>query len=42
MVINSIHDLTKIGSVLKKDFKEPTLFDLEDIQDCDNSKKFLN
>jgi len=33
MQINSLKDLTKVGSVLNKDFREPSIFDLEDIQD---------
>ncbi|RNA15524.1 dnaJ -like protein [Brachionus plicatilis] len=30
--INSIKDLTKVGSVLSKDLREPSIFDLEDLQ----------
>lgn len=31
--INSLKDLTKVGSVLFKDYKEPSIFDLEDLQE---------
>lgn len=30
--INSLKDLTKVGSVLSKDYREPSIFDLEDLQ----------
>lgn len=30
--INGIKDLTKVGSVLSKDYREPSIFDLEDLQ----------
>jgi len=30
--INSLKDLTKVGSVLNKDFSEPSIFDLDDLQ----------
>jgi hypothetical protein len=30
--INSLKELTKVGSVLKKDFEEPSIFDLDDLQ----------
>ena len=30
--INSLKDLTKVGSVLNKDFHEPSIFDLDDLQ----------
>ena len=30
--INSLKELTKVGSVLNKDFNEPSIFDLEDLQ----------
>ena len=32
MKINSLKDLTRVGSVLNKDNHEPSLFDLEDLQ----------
>ena len=32
MKINSLRDLTKVGSVLNKDYREPSVFDLEDLQ----------
>ncbi len=31
--INSLKELTKVGSVLFKDYKEPSIFDLEDLQE---------
>ena len=31
--INSLKDLTKVGTVLFKDYREPSLFDLEDLQE---------
>ncbi len=31
--INSLKDLTKVGSVLNKDLRDPSLFDLEDLQE---------
>lgn len=30
--LNGLNDLTKVGSVLSKDFREPSIFDLEEIQ----------
>ena len=30
--INSLKELTKVGSVLNKDFNEPSIFDLDDLQ----------
>jgi hypothetical protein len=39
MQINSLSNLTKVGSVLFKDFKEPSIFDLEDLQEP--PKEFL-
>ncbi|CAF0926373.1 unnamed protein product, partial [Brachionus calyciflorus] len=38
--INSIKDLTKVGSVLSKDYREPSIFDLEDLQSPPNMNSF--
>jgi hypothetical protein len=32
--------MTKVGSVLPKDMKDPSLYELEEIQDTENSEKF--
>ncbi len=34
--INGIGDLTEVGSVLVKDYMEPSVFDLEDLNDEDD------
>ncbi len=31
--INSLKELTKVGSVLNKDYSEPSVYDLDDLQD---------
>ena len=31
--INSLRDLTRVGSVLTKDYSEPSIFDLDDLQE---------
>ena len=38
ILINNVNDLTKVGTALQKDYKDPSLFDLEDVQDYDNRK----
>lgn len=35
IILNGIFDLTKVGTALQKDYKDPSLFDLEDIQEYD-------
>lgn len=37
--VNSLKDLTRVGSVLTKDYLEPSVFDLEDIQTFDNNNR---
>ena len=32
IAINSLNELTRVGSVLSKDFSEPSVFDLEELQ----------
>ena len=39
-MINNINDLTKVGTALQKDYKDPSLFDLEDVQDAHNTPHF--
>lgn len=38
--INGIKELTKVGSVLSKDYREPSIFDLEDLQSPPNMASF--
>lgn len=45
--VNAIKDLTKVGSVLSKDLREPSIYDLEDLQsppklDSKNFSKLRN
>ena len=41
ILINNINDLTKVGTALQKDYKDPSLFDLEDVQNHNNCRHFI-
>jgi hypothetical protein len=34
MKVNSLKDLTRVGSVLNRDLNEPSIYDLEDLQNA--------
>ena len=38
--IDGIKDLTRVGTVLTKDYREPSIFDLEDLQSPPNMNSF--
>ena len=40
-MLNSLSDMTKVGSVLPRDMKDPSLYELEEIQETENGKEML-